>query len=148
MLVHLEEAALVLLHAAALAEQALRERPAADRDDEPVDDQGLRPLRIRITDVHAVGAHFGVRDLGAEANVEAQLLEVTRRFLCDRAVRHGEQRIERFQHDRLRAEPAPDAAELEADDARADDAKPLRRLREVERAPGVDDALAVESDAT
>ena len=47
----------------------------------------------------------------------------------------------------FRPEPAPHAAQLESDDARTDDAKPLRHRIEFERAPGIHDLLAVECDA-
>ena len=54
----------------------------------------------------------------------------------------------RLEHDDLGAEPAPDAAEFEADDAGADHAEALRHGVELERAPGIDDLLAVERHAT
>src|SRR6185437_15346545 len=46
-----------------------------------------------------------------------------------------------------RPEAAPDAAHLESDDTRADDAEPLRHDRHRERARIVEDALVVERDA-
>ena len=69
------------------------------------------------------------------------------RFLRERAVGHRQELLERLQHDDFGAEAAPHAAELEPDDARADDAKPLRHRVEFERAPGIHDLLAVELDA-
>ncbi len=46
-------------------------------------------------------------------------------------------------HDDFAPQAAPDTAELESDDAGADDAQPFRHGIEVEGAPGIDDALAV-----
>ena len=65
----------------------------------------------------------------------------------DGAVGHRQERIERFEHDHFRAETPPHAAELEADDAGADDAEALRHGVELERAPRIDDLLAVERQA-
>ena len=63
------------------------------------------------------------------------------------AVGHRQERIERFEHDDFRTETAPDAAELETDDAGADHAEALRHGVELERAPRIDDLLAVERQA-
>ena len=54
--------------------------------------------------------------------------------------------IERLDHGDLGAESFPHAPELEPDDAAADHADPFRHLDKLQRAPGVDDVLAVEWD--
>ena len=59
-------------------------------------------------------------------------------------VGHRQELLERLEHDDFGAEAAPDAAEFEPDHARADHAEPLRHGLELERAPGIDDVLAVE----
>ena len=146
-IVDLDESARIEHDARAIGQQVLREGPAADGDDDAVDDERLAAARIRVTDVHAVLLDFRARYLRTEADVEALLLEVTQRLLGERAIRHGQELLERLQHDGLRPEPAPHAAELESDDARADDAKPLRHRVELECAPGIHDLLAVELDA-
>jgi hypothetical protein len=63
------------------------------------------------------------------------------------AVRHRQERIERFEHDDFRTQATPHAAQLEADHAGADHAQTLRHGVEFERAPRVDDLLAVERQA-
>src|SRR6185503_18279851 len=56
-------------------------------------------------------------------------------------------RFQRFEHDHFRAETPPHAAELQADDAGADHAEALRHGVEFQRAPRIDDLLAVERQA-
>ena len=55
-----------------------------------------------------------------------------------------EQRLPTVENDHLGTEPAPDAAELEADHAAADHRQALGNLVERQRAGGVYDPLAVE----
>ena len=69
---------------------------------------------------------------------------MAQRFLGDLLIGHREKRVERLQHDDVGAEPAPDAAELEADHAGADDAQAFRYVVEIQRARRVDNVLAVE----
>ncbi len=145
--VDLDESALVEHDARALGEQILRERPPADRDDQAVDDERLITLGVGVAHVHAVLLDFRAADLGAKTDVETELLEMTERFLGKLAIRHRQELIQRFEHHGLGSEPPPDAAEFEPDHARADHAEALRHLGELERAPGIHDALAVELDA-
>src|SRR5690606_4064435 len=70
-LVDLDHAALVELHAGALGQQALRGRTAADADQQLVDDDGLLALVVGIGDVDTVLFHLGLAHLGAEADVQA-----------------------------------------------------------------------------
>ena len=65
-------------------------------------------------------------------------------FLDDVVVHAGEDRRQELDDGDLRAESAPDGAELEADDAAADDDEVLRDLRDLERADVREDALLVE----
>ena len=144
LLVDLDEAALVERHLHVGTEQAGRHRPAADGDDEHVDDELLRRAARLVADLDGVALDGRARDLRAEPDVELLLLQVAQRFLRDLLVGHRQERVERFQDHDLGAEPLPDRAELETDDAGADDAEALRHVVERERARRIDDALAVE----
>ena len=92
----------------------------------------------------ALPSHGRGRDLRAEPNVEPLLLQVAQRFFGDLLIGHRQERVERFQDHDLGAEPLPHRAELETDDAGADDAQALRHVVERERARRIDDAFAVE----
>src|SRR5688500_10197346 len=146
-IVHLDEAALVELHARAVGQQVLRERLAAHAHDQLVDVDGLTTRGVGVADFHSGSGRLRARDFRAELDVEPLFLEVARGLLRERLVGDGEERVERFEDDHLRTEPAPHAAELEADDARADDRELLGHGLEIERAPVVDDVLAVERPA-
>ena len=71
------------------------------------------------------------------------------RWNCSRdlAVDAGQDAVEKFDDRHLRAEPPPDRAELEPDDAGADDEQLLRHLAERKRAGRRHDALLVDVDA-
>ena len=66
---------------------------------------------------------------------------------ADLEVHAGQDAVEELDDGDLRAEAALDRAELEADDAGADDQQPLRHLVELERAGRGDDDLLVDLDA-
>ena len=67
--------------------------------------------------------------------------------LRDFAIDAGQDVVEEFDDRHLGAEPPPHRAELEPDDAGADDEKLLRHLGEIERAGRGHDALLVDVDA-
>ena len=69
------------------------------------------------------------------------------RFLGHRLVRRAKERRQRFEHRRLRAEPAPHAAHFEADHAGPHHAEPLRHFRQRERARVVEHPYIVEGHA-
>src|SRR5690606_15703237 len=69
--IDLDEAALVDLHAGAFAEQVLGERTTADGDHHLVDFQGLLTLGVGVLERHALGGLVGATDLRAQANVQA-----------------------------------------------------------------------------
>ena len=124
--VDLDEAALVELHARAIGQQVLRERPAAHAHDEFVDGDRLAARSVGVGDFDAAARGLRARDLRAELDVEALLLEMARGFLRQALVGDGQESVERFEDHDFRAETPPDAAELEADDAGADDGELLR----------------------
>ena len=89
-----------------------------------------------------------------DVSTEATLLDRRKAMPCfveqalglpgDLAVHAGQDAVEELDHGDLAAEPAPDRAELEADDAGADDEQPLRHRRQRQRAGRGDDALLVD----
>ena len=143
-LIDLDEAALVQLHAGAGSQQVLRIRPAADGHHQAIDADVLLALGIGVGDIDRIALDGGLRDLGAQADVQPLLLEGAQRLLGQLLVGEGQELGQRLEHDDLGAEAAPDAAELQTDDAGADDAEPLGHGIKVERAPGVDDLRGLE----
>ena len=133
-----------------LEAEALRVGAPADRDQHDV---GLERLRLAAGGgldrrLDARRAFFStLRDLVAEMELEALLLQHALELLGDLAVHAGQDAVEELDHRHLGAEPPPDRAELEADDAGADDDELLRRLGERERAGRGDDGLLVDLDA-
>ena len=61
----------------------------------------------------------------------------------DGLIHHRQQVGQGFEDGHLAAETGPDAAELEADDARADDAEPPRHGVEFEGVPRIDDVFSI-----
>src|SRR5690606_15214614 len=147
-LVDLDPAAVVQLHAAVLGQQALRRGLAAHGDQQLVEHQRLLALLAGVGDMDllALGAvaDLGLADLGTDPDVQALLLELARGDLRDLRVGRGQEAVDGLEHDDLGTQPVPHAAELEADHAGADHAQALRGGLEVQRADIVDDGLAIE----
>src|SRR5690606_27122715 len=90
-----------------------------------------------------------IRPRGRRAEFEAHALlgEYALELARDLAVHTGHDAVEKFDDRDFCAEPAPDRAELQPDDAAADDKKPARHLVEFERPGRRDDPLLVDIDA-
>src|SRR6185437_1842536 len=147
-LIDLDESALVQLDTRAGGEQILGVGPAPNGDDDLVEVEALRTLGVGVADGDSVSPDLRARDFRAQAYVQAQLLEVPQRLLGELLVRDGEEFRQRLEDDDVAPEPAPDASELQPDDACTDDPEPLRHRIQLEGAPGVDDALAVKGRRT
>ena len=82
MRVHFHLAAFVELDAGAIGQQALARGAAAHGDQQLVHGQGLFAFRVGVGDhdflLLALARDFGLRHLGAKADVEALLLELAR----------------------------------------------------------------------
>ena len=127
-----------------------RVRHAADRDDQLVERRASAPRPWRRRSRRATSLSPSSTSLIFTPSSIFRpcfangLLRLLRDLLVDRA----EKRRQRLEHRDVGAEPAPDAAHLEADHAGADDAEPLRHLGDRERAVVVDRiALVVERRA-
>src|SRR5204862_5650686 len=138
-LIDRDEAALIELHTGLRAQEVLGVGTAADCHHQSIDGEALSALAVLVGDLDRTPRDRSARDLGAEADIEAELLEVPQRLAGELLVGERQEVRQRFQHHDLRSEPAPHAPELESDYARADDAEPLRYRLEFERTPGVDD---------
>src|SRR5690606_38898509 len=147
-LVDLDPATLVELHAGVVGQQALRCRLATDRHQQLVEHQGLLAVLAGVGDVDflALGAvlDLGLADLGADPDVQALLLELAGGNPGDLGIGGGQEAVDRFQHGDLSAQALPYAAQLQADDAGADHPQALRGGLEIQRTDVVDDVLAVE----
>ncbi len=87
------------------------------------------------------------RDLRRQFEGKPLLLQHAVKLLGDLAVDARQNVIEEFDDRHLGAEPPPHRAELEPDDAGADDEELLRHVGELERAGRGHDALFVDVDA-
>jgi len=110
-----DEAALVKLHAGIRAEQIPGIGAATDRHHQPLDGKALCALRILVGDIDRRARHRSAGDLGAQANVEAEFLEVSQRFPGELLVGECQEIRQRLQHHHLGAEAPPHAAQLQSD---------------------------------
>src|ERR1700694_483273 len=83
-----DEAAFVQLNPGIGPEQIPAIGSATDRDHQPLDTQVLRAFGILVRDIDRCARHRSARDLGAQANVEAEFPEVPQRLLGE--LLHGE----------------------------------------------------------
>src|SRR6185312_3947148 len=126
MLVHFDAAAIIRFHTSAVAQQPFRVRTAADRDQQLVDRDLVFAILVGVGDLDGILLHFGLRDLGAEVDVEALFLEFARGGLGDVGVGRAEEIRQRFQDRDFGAHALPHRAQFQADHARADHAQTLR----------------------
>ncbi len=144
MRVGLDEAALVELHAGNVAAQVLGVGAAADGDDQLVEVDRLLLAVLLVFDGDVLLAGLGAQHLGAELDVQSLLGQLAQPFLGDGLVDHRQEARQGFEDGGLGAEARPDAAQLHADDASADDAEGARHFGEFQGAPGIDDAVLVD----
>src|SRR5581483_50970 len=142
--VGLDEAALVQLHAGGFAAQVLGEGAAADGDDQLVEAHRLLLAVLLVFDGDVLLAGLGAQHLGAELELQALLGQLPQALLGDGLVHHRQEARQGLEDGGLGAEARPDAAQLHADDAGADDAEGARHRVEFQSAPGIDDAVLVD----
>jgi hypothetical protein len=147
--VGLQEAPGVGDQAHRLQAKARRIGPSADGQENPVSGQGLGGAARGGLDgeVHAGLAGLGTGHLGTETEVDPLLGQDPLEGLGNLTVHARADTIQVFDHGHLGAQPAPDRAQLEADNARSNDHQGLGNLRKGQGARGVDDAVAVDLQA-
>ena len=144
MVVDLNEFSLVEFYASALAQQSLCVGPTSHGNNDLVYRQRLLALGVGVAHGHAIlasnrGAHFG-----AQANIQPESLEVLAGFSRDLRIGHRQQRLQGFERDHFSAQAAPDTAEFQTNDTGTDHAQAFRHGLKFQRAPRVDDRLAIE----
>src|ERR1700722_4925769 len=144
LLIDLNEATLVQLYAGPWRQQVFGIRAAPDRDDNFIDAERMGPALVGVADGDVAISRDGAAHLGAKPDIQALLPEVTRGLGGELLIGNGQKVLQRLQHHDLGAEAAPDAAQLQADDAGPDHAQLVRYRAEFKRVPGVDDALVIE----
>ena len=149
MAVGLDPAAIVQPHADLLQAEALGVGTAPDRDQDGIALDGLGGAALGRLDRHPdrLSRRVHARDLGAELEYHALLLQDLLEFLRHFAVHAGRDPVEKLDHGDLGPQPAPDRAHLEADIAGTDHEQVLGHPLEIERAGGGDDAVLVDGDA-
>lgn len=141
-LVDLHEAAFIQCEAHRVGPEALRVRDAADGHDQLVETRGDFLVLLGVRDAHAAVVLLDGGDVHTEVEVQALFLEELQAFLGNRVVGGHQEAGQGFQDGHVGAQAAPDAAEFQADDARADHAEFLRDGREFQRAAVLHDVPA------
>src|ERR1035438_8408787 len=100
-------------------------------------------LRIGIDHVHRRTCSCSARHCRSQLDVESLFLEMPLGLLRDRSVRYRQELFHRLEHRDLAAEPPPNAAEFEANDAGADDAETRGNGIELQGIPRIDDIFSV-----
>lgn len=131
--------------------EAVCVRPASDGDEDDVGLEGVFLAALGCLgldgDRSVVALHLGAEDFGVQFELEALFGEDLLERLGDLVVDAlSADAAEELDDGDLGAEPAPDRAHLEADDAAADDGHPFWDLFEIECAGAADDALLVDGD--
>ena len=139
LVVHEDEATLVQLDAHAIGHNAFGIRTTADTYDQLVEGHLLIAVGIGVLDDDFVTVRFRTGHTGTQFDVQPLLLEQFLGLFGNRGVDHRQEGVHRFQHGDFRTQTVPYAAQLQADDARANDAKTLRRFLEFQCAGGIDD---------
>ncbi len=148
MVVHFDLATLVDLHAGTFGQQALGRGAAADGHQQLVHHQALFAFGVGVGQgdflLLALAGHFGLGNLGTQADVQALLLEFLGGNLAHFGIGRGQEGRQRFQDGHFGAEALPHAAQFQADHTGADHGQARRHFGEVQAADVVDDGLAVE----
>src|SRR5690606_35021909 len=148
MAVHFDEAAGIALEPHAFGAEAVGVRHPPDGDDEFVELQRFPATVVLAHDTHIVLAAPHLAQLHAQPDIQALLLgEDLPGFARDRLVGRGQELRQGFQHCHGGAEPAPHAAQFQADHPGADDAELLRHRLEIQRADVVAHELIVDLHA-
>ena len=126
----------------------LGERHAADRDEHDIGFNGFGGTACSRLDVcnDAPASRLDRGDLARQPNCDALLFENALKRARDFVVYSGQNAVQVFDDEHVRAEALPDGPEFESDDAGADDEKPARHSRQVERAGRRHDALFIDLD--
>lgn len=127
-----------------LVAQALRDRTAADRDEQHL---GLELLAVGEGDLDAVGGVLGLREEGAQVELDAALAERALKQLGGVLVLERGEVLQTFDDRDVRTEGLPRGGELDADDAAAEHDRGLRNAVQDQRVVRGDDAVAVDLQA-
>ncbi len=139
-----DPSALGQFHAGLVEIQSRGERLAPDRDEDQVGLVGNRARGVAAGELDPLVGDFGRFDLRAELELHAQLLEIALQNFRRLGIEADRGDAgQKFDHRNLRAQPAPDGAELQADRARADHEHRLGHFGQRNALVAVDHALAV-----
>ncbi len=139
-----EDEAAVHRDAVLLVAQALRDRSAADGDEQ---DLGLELLAVGEGDLDAVLGVLGLLEEGAQVELDAPLAEGALQELGAVLVLDRDQVLEALDDGDLGTEGLPRGGELDADDAAAQHDRGLRHAVEREGVVRGDDPVAVDLQA-
>ena len=144
LLVDLDEAAIIGRYTCVVRKKTVGKRSASYGNDEFLDVNRLCTILVFIRDFNAFGRGFRRCDFCAKPNIQPLFLEVPLSVFRQFLVGENQKVVHRFKYDDVRPQSVPNAAQLEADYTGADHTERLRHFRKLQRAPGIDNALAVE----
>src|SRR5262249_8918448 len=147
--VDLNAAAIVERNTDLLQAETVDVRHPADRDQHDIsfDSFGSAPGRRLDSRLELAARAVDRSDLGRQAERHALLFENALKLPRDFSIHAGQNAIQKLDHVHLRTEPPPNRAELEPDDAGADDQQALRHLAQHQRPGRRHNALLVDDDA-
>ncbi len=144
LVIHLDIASFADIDAGQRIQQTRGFGSPTNGDDDFVDRDLVAALTVVVFEDHTVIRHLGFAQLCAEADVQPLLLELPLRLARNLPVGHKQELVHRLEYRYFRTEALPNAAELQPDDARTDNAESPRHRVELQRALRIDDALAVD----
>ena len=144
--VDFDKPALTRLQSTIVRQQTVDKRTPPDADDDAIEFFIDRlAIRILVRQGHGITPHCTAGHFAAEADIQPLPGENLLRLAGNLLVHRRQEVRQRFNDNHVAAQPPPDTAQLEADDAGADDAQALRYLVKFQRAGGVDDHLVVDA---
>ncbi len=146
--VDLDLAAVGDLDARTFGQQVLGGSLAAHGHQQLVHGQGLLASGVGVAQQHLLGiaaaGDLGLADLGAQLDVQTLLLEFLQCGLGHFGIGQRQEVRQRFENGDFGTQTLPHAAQLQADDAGADDGQTLGNGGEIQAADVVDDGVAIE----
>src|SRR5699024_11024907 len=123
--------------------QAIRIGTPANGDDKLVESRLMLLAAKFVRNLDLILACFGTGNARAKLDIEALFLEGLGCLGGHLAISRRHELVNRFQQHDVAAESRPHAAQLDADDAGADDTEPLGYGVELQRAPRINDTIAI-----
>ncbi len=143
MIVNVDEATLVDVHAAVSRQQVGGHRTATNGYDQLVERDGLFAILVGVGHDHFFAVDLRTGHASAQLDVQTLLGQGFQRFFGHCGVGSQQERVQGFQHGHFGTQAGPDRTQLQADHAGADCAQTLRHSLEFQGAGRIDDHVLV-----